>query len=187
MNVGVDEAGRGSFLGRVYAGAVIWNPEIENPLLKDSKKLSKQRRKEMSEFIKENAIAYGVSYATNDEIDRMNILNATHLAMHRALDEVGLLFDQIHVDGDRFTPYKDVPHMCIIKGDDTCVEISAASILAKVAHDEHIEELVSERPDLEKFDLLKNMGYGTPKHIESLKKHGFTEFHRKTFIKKQVN
>jgi len=181
MTACLDEAGRGSLIGDVYAGAVIWNPLITHKNLKDSKKLSKKQRNEMYEFIKQNAIDYAIGFATNDEIDQLNILNATHLAMHRALDGLKETFEFIKVDGNRFKKYQNIHHECIINGDAIESGISAASILAKVEHDRHIESLVQENLELEKYDLFHNMGYGTKNHINAIHLHGHTQWHRKTF------
>lgn len=197
IEVGVDEAGRGSLIGNVYAGAVIWNPDLlENydndidiknklELIKDSKKLSKIKRKELREFIEEYAIDYAVAYVDNSEIDKINILNAALLAMHKALDKLTVEPDTILVDGNYFKEYyingKKVDYECVIKGDNTYMSIAAGSILAKVYHDEHIEELCKDNEDLMKYDLLNNMGYGTKKHLEAIKEYGITEYHRKSF------
>tara|TARA_Y100000389_G_C17463678_1_gene523716 strand:- start:854 stop:1462 length:609 start_codon:yes stop_codon:yes gene_type:complete len=190
-----DECARGTFFGEVYAGAVIWdeNKEIEPPFLVktwDSKKISAKKRKVLSEYIKENALAYGIGTASPAEIDEKNILNATMMAFHRALDKIEVAFDEIYVDGSRFEPYcKDdfIPHQCFIKGDDNHVGIGMASIIAKVAHDDYIEKLCEENPELdEKYNLRKNMGYGTRAHIDGILKHGFTEYHRKSFKVKQI-
>ena len=192
MTACLDEAGRGSLIGDVYAGAVIWNSLITHKNLKDSKKLSKKQRNEMYEFIKQNAIDYSIGFATSDEIDQINILNATHLAMHRALDGLKETIHNIKVDGNRFKKYYNIPHECIVDGDATEVGISAASILAKVEHDRHIDELVQANPDLEKYDLLHNMGYGTKNHRDAIHIHGHTQWHRKSFkfkgkIKESIN
>ena len=197
IEVGIDEAGRGSLIGNVYAGAVIWNPNlldnydndinIKNKLelIKDSKKLSKIKRKELREFIEEYAIDYAVAYVDNNEIDKINILNAALLSMHKALDKLNVEPDTILVDGNYFKEYyingKKVDYECVIKGDNTYISIAAASILAKVYHDEHIEELCKDNEDLMKYDLLNNMGYGTKKHLEAIKEYGITEYHRKSF------
>tara|TARA_Y100000590_G_C15722615_1_gene1014025 strand:+ start:2183 stop:2824 length:642 start_codon:yes stop_codon:yes gene_type:complete len=194
IEVGIDEAGRGSLIGRVYAATVIWNPELseyENNLekkineIKDSKKLSKIKRKELRDFIEEYAIDYGIGYVENDEIDSVNILNATLIAMHKSLDELTVIPDTILVDGNYFKEYyineKKIDYECTIKGDDTYISIAAASILAKVYHDEYIEQLCKNDEDLLKYDLLNNMGYGTKKHLRAIKDYGISEYHRKSF------
>jgi len=181
--VGVDEAGRGCMIGRVYAAAVIWNPDIDSNEIKDSKKLSRKRQSALRKYIETHAVCYGVGWASSEEIDALNISNATFLAMHRALDQVeqkGGRFDRILVDGNRFQPYK-CPHQCIVGGDNLHVNIAAASILAKEHHDEWIDE---EFKDDEKYDLLQNKGYGTKKHIEGIRVYGTTVHHRKLFCAK---
>ena len=201
IEVGIDEAGRGSLIGRVYAGVVLWgnkelseyNEELKNIkcdkyLNWDSKKITKNRRKLLKEFIEKNAIDYAVGYSESYEIDQSNILKATMIAMHRALNNLNSKFDHILVDGTQFVPYYSnksedyISHTCIPHGDKSYLSIGAASILAKVAHDEHIELLCKENEDLnEKYDLLNNMGYGTKKHINGIEKHGISKFHRNTY------
>lgn len=191
IEAGIDEAGRGSLIGRVYTAVVVWNNELEEDILtkiseiKDSKKLSKKKRTELRHFIEENALDYSVSYKENYEIDKDNILNATLLSMHKSLDNLNIVPDKILVDGNYFKEYyssnKKIDYECVIKGDDTYVSIASASILAKVYHDEHIEDLCKNNPDLIKYDLLNNMGYGTKKHLEAIKDYGISEFHRKSF------
>lgn len=183
IQVGVDEAGRGSLIGPVFAGAVIWDKSIPCDDIKDSKKLSRKKRAVVRKYIEENAVAFGVGYASNEEIDDINILNATYLAMHRALSNVNHTFDRILVDGNRFKPYFCNIHNCITSGDNKYVSIAAASILAKEYHDDWIEENYEND---EKYNLNSNKGYGTQKHIEGLKKYGITEHHRKTFCKKFI-
>ena len=197
IEAGIDEVARGCLFGRVYAGVVIWNPnllenfdddkEIEEKinLIKDSKKLSKIKRKELRHFIEEYAIDYAVAYVENDEIDKINILNATLLAMHKALEKLTITPDTLLVDGNCFKEYyrdgRKLDYECIIQGDATYKSIAAASILAKVYHDEYIEELCKENEYLMKYDLLNNMGYGTQKHRDTIKQYGVTEYHRKSF------
>lgn len=196
IEVGVDEVGRGCLFGRVYAAAVIWNPnitdcfdDIENDvnMIKDSKKLSEKKRNHLSEFIKEYALDYSIAYVENDYIDEHNILKSSIIAMHRALDKLKFDFDKIMVDGNQFKNYykncKPVKHECIIKGDDKIKSIACASILAKVARDNYIIELCDKNEDLNKYDLKNNKGYGTKKHIQGIEDHGITKLHRKTFCK----
>jgi len=184
MNVGIDEAGRGCVFGSVYAAAVIWDDTIINEYIKDSKKLTKKKRQEMFEFVKEHAIDYGIGMASAKEIDEINILQATQLAMHRALDGLKLDFDHINVDGNYFNYYysetsKDYkPHTCIIQGDSKVKAISAASILAKVSHDNYIE---IKSKQFNKYNLESNMGYCTKKHIAAIQANGRTFDHRHTF------
>jgi ribonuclease HII len=198
--IGVDEAGRGPMFGRVYTGAVILPKSMDafkHELMKDSKKFHSEKKiKEVAEYIKANAIAWAVGWADEREIDQLNIRRATHKAMHQAIQAV--LEKQewadakiLLVDGNDFTPFIDksesivpVPlqHVCIEGGDNTYSCIAAASILAKVARDDYIAELCKEHPDLiTRYDLLKNKGYGTKKHMDGIKQYGITEWHRKTF------
>ena len=194
LEVGVDEAGRGCLFGRVYSAVVIWNPELNECFndiqdkineIKDSKKLSKKKRKQLKEFIEKYAIDYQVSYIENDEIDKINILNSAIKSMHKALNKLNVVPELILVDGNRFKPYyynnKEIEHKCIIKGDDNYISIAAASILAKEYRDEYIEDLCKENEDLMKYNLLNNMGYGTQGHRDAIKEYGITDYHRKTF------
>ena len=188
LEVGVDEVARGCLFGRVYAAAVIWPQEHPQdasfyPPIRDSKKLTPKKREQLKEFIEANAIAYGISYATEQEIDKLNILAASQLAMHRALDKVRkqVDFDHILVDGNYFIPYQTYTYNTFEKGDDKFYSIAAASILAKVYHDHYIKDLVKEYPDLEKYNIHENMGYGASKHMEAIKMYGVTQFHRLTF------
>ena len=203
LEAGVDEAGRGPLFGRVYAGAVIWDPKFDESLLpypiKDSKKITKKRRKILKDFIIEHAIAYGVGYSDEKEIDEVNILNATFNAMKRAIGNLQIKPSLLLIDGCFYddTPYidlsgrnndvEDIPHHCFIKGDNTYTSIAAASILAKECHDEYIKDLVYKNPELEKYDLLNNMGYGTKKHMNAIKEYGLTPYHRKSFKLKHLH
>jgi ribonuclease HII len=188
MEVGTDEVARGCLLGRVYAAAVIW-PQEEPPdssyypPIRDSKKLTPKKREQLKDFIESNAIAFAVSYATEQEIDKLNILAASQLAMHRALDKVRkqVDFDHIIVDGNYFIPFNTYTFNTFEKGDDKFYSIAAASILAKVYHDQYIKDLVIEYPDLEKYGIQSNMGYGASQHMKAIEKYGVTQFHRKTF------
>ena len=196
IEVGIDEAGRGSLFGRVYSAAVIWNPYIEDcfdnisdkiNMIKDSKKLNKEKRNMLRKFIEHYAIDYSVSYIENDEIDKINILNSAIKSMHLSLNKLSITPELILVDGNQFKPYinndtqKYIEHLCVIKGDSKYISIAAASILAKVYHDEHIDNLCKSNKDLIKYDLLNNMGYGTKKHRDAIKQYGITEYHRKSF------
>jgi ribonuclease HII len=183
VQVGIDEAGKGCMIGPVYAAAVIWDTNIDKGDIKDSKKLSRKKRAVVKEYIEENALDYGVGFATNEEVDEMNILNANYLAMHRALQNLDTEFDRILVDGDRFKPYQCMVHTCIVKGDDKFVNIAAASILAKENHDDWI---TTNFGDDDKYNLMNNKGYGTKAHLEALREHGLTEYHRKSFCKKFI-
>jgi ribonuclease HII len=186
LEVGVDEAGRGCMLGRVYAGAVFWPPGLVSDLIADSKKLSRKKREEAYEFIITNALGYGIGYAEATEIDKDNILRCSIRAMKRAIDQTNLLPDSILVDGTQFTFYQDyteepVSHSCIIEGDSKFYSIAAASILAKVSHDRYIDKLCEEYPELEKYHIQSNMGYGSANHIQAIKDYGISRFHRKSF------
>jgi ribonuclease HII len=182
IEVGIDEAGRGPLIGRVYAAAVIWPKSLDNPDINDSKKISAKKRKILKEWIEKNVIDYGIGYAEPEEIDEINILQATLKAMHRALDNLKTKFNSILVDGNRFNPYNNVKYTTIIKGDSKYYSISAASILAKEYHDEYIRNICQENPLLDtNYKLLSNMGYGTKDHIDGIKNNGITPFHRKSF------
>ena len=185
IEVGLDEVARGCMFGRVYTAAVIWPSDyIEDPnfVIKDSKKLSKQKREELYYYIINNALDWNVNYVESEEIDKINILQATLKSMHTNLDNLMIDVDHILVDGTNFNQYSNVPYTCIVSGDDKYYSIAAASILAKVEHDWYIESLCKDNPELnEKYDLLNNMGYGTKKHMESIKKYGTTQYHRKSF------
>ena len=192
IEVGLDEVARGCLFGRVYAAAVIWRDEKDLEYLlnifntkkmdiKDSKKLKPLEREHLKTYIETFALDYSVGWASQEEIDLLNIRNATFLAMHRALDKLTLRPEHLIVDGDDFRIYNTVPYQCIIKGDDKYTSIAAASILAKVYHDTYIKDLVKEHPHLNKYDLLSNMGYGTNKHLSAIKKFGISPYHRKTF------
>ena len=192
IEVGLDEAGRGSLIGPVFAAAVAWDPELtadKDPIvakIKDSKKLSKKQRASLRDYIEKNAKGFAVSYSGPEEIDRVNKLQATFNAMHRCLDSLKCDFDTIIVDGPIFRPYihKErgfMPHNSVIDGDNKYTSIAAASILAKVYHDEYIMEMIKNNPELDQYDLAKNMGYGTKKHLDALKRLGPTQWHRKSF------
>ena len=175
MNASVDEAGRGCLFGRVYAAAVIWDNSIIHDELKDSKKLNVIQRKRMREFILENCIDYGIGYAEPWEIDKLNILQATMLAMHRALDGLHLMVDIIEVDGNYFKQWNNTQYKCYVKGDVLFPSISAASILAKTTRDDYMDSMHFKYP---KYCFDKNKGYGTVKHYEMLKMYGKTPLHR---------
>lgn len=185
IEIGLDEAGRGPLIGNVYAGAVIWTDDLKPPdgLITDSKKLSSKKRKEALKWIKENVKHYAVGYATNEEIDTINILEATKLAMQRAIDQIPIKTNYLLIDGvgweKKFTDYNVTS---VVKGDSKYYSIAAASILAKEYHDEHILELCKNEPLLvENYSLNSNMGYGSKAHIEGIKKYGQTKYHRKSF------
>lgn len=175
---GCDEAGRGCLAGPVVAAAVILGPGFELPELNDSKQLSHKQRMVLKTAIEEKALAWAVGICSPEEIDEINILNASILAMHKALDQLGITPEHIVVDGNRFKPYKEIPHSTVVKGDGKYANIAAASILAKTYRDLMMEEL---HQHYEAYGWKNNMGYPTPAHREAIKKHGPTEHHRKTF------
>jgi ribonuclease HII len=183
IEVGLDEAGRGPLIGRVYAAAVNWGNTVINEKVNDSKKLTAKNRAEVLKWIQENVDEWAVGYAEPDEIDKINILEATKLAMQRAIDQLIFKPDYLIIDGTFWEKkFKDYNVTSIIKGDSQFYSIAAASILAKEYHDDYIKKICYYHPELnEKYDLLNNMGYGTKKHIEGIKTYGLSEFHRKTF------
>ena len=178
IEAGVDEVGRGCLAGPVVAAAVILPKRYRHPLLDDSKKLSLKSKAILDAHIKENALAYAIAWADPAEIDEINILQASFLAMHRALDNLSMQPEHILVDGNRFNPYAEIPHTCHIKGDGKFRSIAAASILAKVYRDEWMCRLHEEQPQ---FAWNKNMGYPTVQHRAALEQHGFSPYHRLSF------
>ena len=173
-----DEAGRGCLAGSVYAAAVILPPDYDNPLLNDSKQLTEKRRYALRDDIIRDAVAWAVGVVTPEEIDRINILNASFLAMHRALDQLTVRPEAIIVDGNRFTPYRDLPYATIVKGDGKYQSIAAASILAKTFRDDYMNRLAEEYPC---YDWKSNKGYPTRKHREGIRLHGVSPYHRKSY------
>lgn len=178
VEAGCDEAGRGCLAGSVYAAAVILPPDYHNERLNDSKKLTARQRYALRQDIERDAVAWAVGVVTPQEIDQINILNASILAMHRALDQLQVRPEAIIVDGNRFKPYRDLPHTTIVKGDAKYLSIAAASILAKTYRDDEMIRLAQEYPD---YDWQHNMGYPTRKHREAIRQHGITPYHRRTF------
>ena len=178
IEAGCDEAGRGCLAGSVYAAAVILPTNYKNDLLNDSKKLSAKKRYALRKIIEHDAIAWAVGIVTPEEIDKINILNASFLAMHRALDQLKMRPEAIIVDGNRFTPYQDLPFTTIVKGDGKYLSIAAASILAKTYRDDYMLSLAEKYPQ---YDWQSNMGYPTKKHRESIRQYGITPFHRKSY------
>ena len=175
---GCDEAGRGCLAGSVYAAAVILPPDYENSLLNDSKQLTERRRYELREQIERDAVSWAVGIVTPQEIDRINILNASILAMHRALDQLTVRPEAVIVDGNRFKPYRDLPWTTIVKGDGKYLSIAAASILAKTYRDDYMNQLAEEYPQ---YDWLSNKGYPTRKHREAIRQYGTTLYHRMSY------
>lgn len=175
---GLDEAGRGCFAGPVYAAAVILPKDFYHPLLNDSKQLTKEEREYLKPIIEKESIAFSVASVDNDEIDRINILQASYKAMHLALKKLKSNPDILLVDGNRFKRYKNVPHYCIIKGDGIYASIAAASILAKTYRDEYMINL---HKKYEVYCWHNNKGYGTVEHRNAIKEHGLCRYHRKSF------
>ena len=178
IEAGCDEAGRGCLAGSVYAAAVILPPDYQNELLNDSKKLTAKKRYALREEIERYAIAWAVGIVTPEEIDKINILNASFLAMHRALDQLKVRPEAVIVDGNRFKPYQDLPSTTIVKGDGKYLSIAAASILAKTYRDDYMLSLAEEYPQ---YDWQSNMGYPTKKHRQAIREHGITPYHRKSY------
>jgi ribonuclease HII len=178
IEAGCDEAGRGCLAGPVFAAAVILPADYQNPLLNDSKKLTEKQREKLREVIEEDAVAYAVEAVDNLTIDRINILNASILAMHHALDQLVIKPQLILVDGNRFKTYPGIPHKCIVKGDATFLSIAAASILAKTYRDDLMKNLDEEFPV---YRWKKNKGYPTKEHRLAIRSAGITPYHRKSF------
>ncbi|PDP67842.1 ribonuclease HII [Prevotella intermedia] len=178
VEAGCDEAGRGCLAGSVFAAAVILPPDYENELLNDSKQLSEKKRYLLRSMIEKDALAWAVGVVTAEEIDKINILNASILAMHRALDALSIRPEAIIVDGNRFKPYHDVLHTTIVKGDGKYLSIAAASILAKTYRDDYMKAIAEEFPQ---YDWQSNKGYPTKKHRAAIKEYGISPYHRKSF------
>ena len=178
IEAGCDEAGRGCLAGPVYAAAVILPPDYHNDLLNDSKQLSEKKRDQLRSIIERDAISWAVGIVDNQEIDQINILNASILAMHRALDQLTVCPQEIIVDGNRFKPYRDIPHTTIVKGDGKYMSIAAASILAKTHRDERMLALHQQYPQ---YHWDSNKGYPAPVHRQAIRLHGTTPYHRLTF------
>ena len=193
IEAGCDEAGRGCLAGSVYAAAVIFPEDYQNEELNDSKQLTDRKRHELRAIIERDAIAWAVGIVTPEEIDKINILNASFLAMHRALDQLKVRPEAIIVDGNRFRPYVDrsrtagdavqnahspLPHTCIVKGDGKYLSIAAASILAKTYRDDYMDELAEQYPQ---YDWKSNKGYPTRKHRDAIRKYGVTPYHRMSY------
>lgn len=178
IEAGCDEAGRGCLAGPVVAGAVILKPGADYPDLDDSKKLTEKKRMTLRQVIMNEALAYGIGIVTAAEIDEINILNASFLAMHRAIDQLKVRPELLLIDGNRFKKYDKIKHICIIGGDAKYQAIAAASILAKTTRDMMMEELDAKFPV---YHWKKNKGYPTPEHKRAIAEHGITELHRKSF------
>jgi len=187
FEIGIDEAGRGPLFGRIYAAAVIWDGE--SILINDSKKLTKKKRKNAYDFIINSDIKYGIGWVESEDIDNINILQATKLAMERAINNLNIDIKdyKLLIDGIGWEKYFDNTKS-IIKGDSIYYSIAAASILAKEYHDEYIKKLCINEPELnDKYDLLNNMGYGTRNHINGIKKYGYCNYHRKSYKIKNIS
>ena len=178
LEAGCDEAGRGCLAGSVYAAAVVFPKDYHNEELNDSKKLTAHRRYELRNVVERDALAWAVGVVTPEEIDKINILNASILAMHRALDQLTVRPAAVIVDGNRFKPYRALPYTTIVKGDGRYLSIAAASILAKTFRDDYMDALAEEYPQ---YDWKSNKGYPTKKHREAVRRYGPTPYHRMSF------
>lgn len=175
---GCDEAGRGCLAGPVFAAAVILPDDFHNELLNDSKQLTEKQRDQLRPLIEQQAVAWAVASLDNQEIDQINILNASIAAMHKALNKLSILPQHIIIDGNRFKAYKNIPHLCIVKGDAKYMSIAAASVLAKTHRDAYMKELDKLFPA---YNWKQNKGYPTQEHRNKIKQYGITDFHRKSF------
>lgn len=178
MEAGCDEAGRGCLAGAVYAAAVILPPDFKNELLNDSKQLTEAQRYRLRPIIEQEAVAWAVGIVSPEEIDRINILNASFLAMHRAIDQLKVRPQHLLIDGNRFKKYRDLPHTTVVKGDGKYLSIAAASILAKTYRDDYMNRLHEEFPY---YGWDKNKGYPTKMHRAAIAEKGTTPYHRMTF------
>lgn len=178
IEAGCDEAGRGCLAGSVYAAAVILPKDYKNELLNDSKKLSEKKRYQLRDIIQRDALAWAVGIVTPEEIDQINILNASFLAMHRALDQLTIRPQALLIDGNRFKPYKDIPHTTVVKGDGKYMSIAAASILAKTYRDDYMMKLHEEYPQ---YHWDSNKGYPAKAHREAIRLYGPTPYHRMSY------
>ena len=178
LEAGCDEAGRGCLAGPVFAAAVILPPHFENEILNDSKKLTEKQRHELRPIIEKEALAWAVEAVSNEEIDEVNILNASFLAMNRAVKRLNIQPEHLLIDGNRFRPQIAIPFTCMIKGDGRFFSIAAASVLAKTCRDDFMEKIHEEYPE---YNWKKNKGYPTKSHRDAIRKYGVTKYHRKTF------
>lgn len=178
IEAGCDEAGRGCLAGAVYAAAVILPPDFHNELLNDSKQLTEKQRYALRDVIEREASAWAIGVVSPEEIDKINILNASFLAMHRAIDGLSIRPEHLLIDGNRFNPYPGLPHTTVVKGDGKYMAIAAASILAKTYRDDYMNRLHEEFPV---YDWRHNKGYPTPKHRSAIVEYGITPYHRKSF------
>lgn len=178
VEAGCDEAGRGCLAGAVYAAAVVLPPDFRNELLNDSKKLTEKQRYALRPLIEEATLAWAVGIVTPQEIDRINILNASFLAMHRAIEQLRVTPQHLLIDGNRFKPYPGIAHTCVVKGDGKYEAIAAASILAKTYRDDYMNELHEKYP---MYDWKSNKGYPTKAHRAAIAQYGPTPYHRLSF------
>lgn len=178
IEAGCDEAGRGCLAGPVVAAAVILPDKFEHSLLNDSKQLTQEERNFLRIIIEKEARSFAVAFVDNEEIDKINILNASFEAMHRAVDQLHILPEMLIIDGNRFNPYKNIPFECVIKGDGKYMSIAAASVLAKTYRDEYMRKLADDYPD---YGWITNVGYPTNGHRKAIQALGLTPFHRKSF------
>jgi ribonuclease HII len=178
VEAGCDEAGRGCLAGDVYAAAVILPPDFKNNMLNDSKQLTETQRYQLREIIEREAISWAIGIVTAEEIDRINILKASILAMHRAVDALTIRPEHLLIDGNKFNPYQGITHNTVVKGDATFMSIAAASILAKTYRDDYMMRIAEEFP---MYDWQNNKGYPTAKHRAAIREHGTTPYHRMTF------
>ncbi len=178
IEAGCDEAGRGCLAGAVYAAAVILPPDFKNEQLNDSKQLSEKQRYALRQVIEQEAVAWAIGIVSPEEIDKINILNASFLAMHRAVAQLKTVPEHLLIDGNRFNPYPNIPHTTIVKGDGKYLSIAAASILAKTYRDDYMNRLHEEFPY---YDWDHNKGYPTKKHRAAIARHGTTPYHRMSF------
>ncbi|MBO7651919.1 MAG: ribonuclease HII [Bacteroidales bacterium] len=178
IEAGCDEAGRGCLAGPVYAAAVILPPDYKNEMLNDSKQLSEKKRDELRTEIERNAISFCVASMDNNEIDQVNILKASILSMHKAVSGLAVTPQLLLIDGNKFIPYQNIPHKCVVKGDATYMSIAAASILAKTYRDEFMYKIAKEFPE---YHWEENKGYPTKAHRKAIEEHGVTKYHRLTY------
>ena len=183
IEAGCDEAGRGPLAGPVFAAAVILPPDFHHPLLNDSKKMTEKARETLRPIIEREAIAWAVEEVSAEEIDTINILNASITGMQRAVRRLSVKPEFLLIDGNKFKPFDDYEYQCVVKGDGKFTSIAAASVLAKTYRDEYMRKLAAEYPE---YGWEKNMGYPTPAHIQAIIDHGYTPHHRKSFHLKQL-
>ena len=178
IEAGCDEAGRGCLAGAVFAAAVILPSDFKNEILNDSKQINKKKRYELRPIIEKQALAWAVGIVSPEEIDKINILNASFLAMHRAIEQLRLKPEHLLIDGNRFNAYPGIPHTVVVKGDGKYMSIAAASILAKTYRDDYMNMISEKYPE---YGWDKNKGYPTKAHRNAIREKGITPFHRKTF------